>query len=305
LSNTIVQPVRKGRAKVPVVMQLEALECGAACLAMILAYYQKWIPLEQVRLDCGVSRDGSNAKNILYAARNYGLDANGYRFEPESLRENGIFPCIVHWNFNHFVVCCGFQGNYVYLNDPARGNIRVTMEEFDESFTGIALLMEPSETFEPGGKRTLVPARDRNFASHEVWDDDGKGFSWCGRPGDYVYHHDLATGRQERWCGIAGARHNNVSPDNRYVVCDEAPEAWWRGCKWRVAFWNRETERGVWIYTTRPALMPREKPSRLHPDPHPHFVMNGRYVVSTANNADGHMDLYVTPVDQLVKMTTP
>ena len=92
---------------------------------------------------------------------------------------------------------------------------------------------------------------------------------------------------------------------NRYVVCDEAPEAWWRGCKWRVAFWNRETERGVWIYSTRPALMPREKQSRLHPDPHPHFVMNGRYVVCTANNADGHMDLYVTPVDQLVKMTTP
>jgi hypothetical protein len=158
---------------------------------------------------------------------------------------------------------------------------------------------------EPGGKRTLVPARDRNFASHEVWDDDGRGFSWCGRPGDYVYHHDLATGRQERWCGIAGARHNNVSPDNRYVVCDDAPERWWRGCKWRVAFWNRETGRGVWIYSTRPALMPREKQSRLHPDPHPHFVMNGRYVVCTANNADGHMDLYVTPVDQLVKMTTP
>ena len=157
---------------------------------------------------------------------------------------------------------------------------------------------------EPGGKRTLVPARDRNFASHEVWDDDGKGFSWCGRPGDYVYHHDLATGRQERWCGIAGARHNNVSPDNRYIVCDEAPEAWWRGCKWRVAFWNRETEKGVWIYSTRPALMPREKQSRLHPDPHPHFVMNGRYVVCTANNADGHMDLYVTPVSQLAQLTS-
>ena len=161
---------------------------------------------------------------------------------------------------------------------------------------------------EPGGKRTLVPARDRNFASHEVWDDDGRGFSWCGRgilePGDYVYHHDLATGRQERWCGIPGARHNNVSPDNRYVVCDEAPERWWRGCKWRVAFWNRETEKGVWIYSTRPALMPRDNPSRLHPDPHPHFVMGGRYVVCTANNADGHMDLYVTPVSQLVKLTS-
>ncbi len=154
------------------------------------------------------------------------------------------------------------------------------------------------------GKQTMVPARDRNFASHEIWDDDGKGFSWCGRPGDYVYHHDLETGKQERWCGISGARHNNVSPDKRYVVCDEAPEKWWRGCKWRVAFWNRETGKSVWIYSTRPALMPFENQSKMHPDPHPHFVMNGKYVVCTANNADGHMDLYVTPVKQLVDLTT-
>ena len=157
---------------------------------------------------------------------------------------------------------------------------------------------------EPGGKQTLVPARDMNFASHEVWDDDGKGFSWCGVPGNYVYHHDLATGRQERWCGIPGARHNNVSPDNRYVVCDEAPEKWWRGCKWRVAFWNRETGRSVWIYSTRPPLMPADRQSVLHPDPHPHFVMKGKYVVCTANNEDGHMDLFVTPVRQLVEMTS-
>ena len=91
------KPVEKGVAKVPVVMQMEALECGAACLTMILAYYQKWIPLEQVRYDCGVSRDGSNAKNVLLAARNYGLEAAGFRMEPEALRDNGQFPCIVHW----------------------------------------------------------------------------------------------------------------------------------------------------------------------------------------------------------------
>ena len=153
------------------------------------------------------------------------------------------------------------------------------------------------------GKKTLVPAKDRNFASHEIWDDDGTGFSWCGLPGDYVYHHDLATGEQARWCGIRGARHNNVSPDKKYVVCDDAPETWWRGCKWRVAFWNRETGKHVWLYSTRPPLMPRENQSRLHPDPHPHFVMNAKYVVCTANNADGHMDLYVTPVAQMVEMT--
>ena len=97
ISNRVKAPVTNGVAKVPVVMQLEALECGAASLAMILAYYGKWIPLEQVRSDCGVSRDGSNAKNVLKAARSYGLVAQGYRYETEALRKNGKFPCIVHW----------------------------------------------------------------------------------------------------------------------------------------------------------------------------------------------------------------
>ena len=146
------QPITTGVAKVPVVMQMEALECGAASLAMILAYYGKWIPLEQIRADCGVSRDGSNAKNILRAARSYGLTAKGYRFEPESLKEKGQFPCIVHWNFNHFVVLDGFKGDKAILNDPAKGNYAVSMEEFDKAFTGICLLFEPGETFEPGGK---------------------------------------------------------------------------------------------------------------------------------------------------------
>ena len=118
----IKQPVRNGKVKVPVVMQMEALECGAASLTMILAYYGKWIPLEQVRADCGVSRDGSNAKNILIAARSYGLAAKGYRYEPEGLKENGKFPCIIHWNFNHFVVLDGFKGGKAYLNDPAKGS---------------------------------------------------------------------------------------------------------------------------------------------------------------------------------------
>ena len=156
MKENIRKPINTGVAKVPVFIQMEALECGATCLTMILAYYGKWMPPEQVRADCGVSRDGSNAKNILMAARNYGLDAKGYRFEPESLRKEGRFPCIIHWNFNHFVVCDGFKGDKVYLNDPARGTIKVSMEEFDRSFTGIALMMEPSESFEPGCKRKSV-----------------------------------------------------------------------------------------------------------------------------------------------------
>ena len=146
------EPVTKGIAKVPVVMQLEVLECGAACLCMILAYYNKWIPLEQVREDCGVSRDGSNARNILKAARFYGLDAKGYRYEPDTLKEHGSFPCIIHWNFNHFVVLDGFRGGKAYLNDPAKGAYSVSMETFDESFTGICLQFAPTDAFEPSGK---------------------------------------------------------------------------------------------------------------------------------------------------------
>ena len=150
------KPITKGVAHVPVVMQMEALECGAACLCMLMAYYGKWIPLEQVRADCGVSRDGSNAKNMLLAARSYGMEADGYRLEPETLRKEGSFPCIIHWEFNHFVVCNGFRGDKVYLNDPARGNYSISMERFDEGFTGICLMISPGDDFVPGGKPKSV-----------------------------------------------------------------------------------------------------------------------------------------------------
>ncbi len=153
----------KGVVKVPVIMQLEALECGAASLAMIMAYYEKWLPLEQVRADCGISRDGSNARNICKAAKNYGFSVQAFRRSPQTLREKGSFPCIIHWNFNHFVVLCGFQGKYACINDPARGYVRVTPEEFDKAFTGVTLNITPGEDFTPSGKRrsTLDFARDR------------------------------------------------------------------------------------------------------------------------------------------------
>ncbi len=159
----IRQPVIGGVARVPVVMQMEALECGAASLAMVLAYYDKWVPLEQVRLDCGVSRDGSNARNMLLAARSYGMEAEGFRCELSALREEICLPCIIHWNHNHFVVLKGFRGGYALLNDPARGEVRVGMEEFDRAFTGICLQIKPGPDFEPGGKRksTLAFARKR------------------------------------------------------------------------------------------------------------------------------------------------
>lgn len=152
MSKQIKRPLSRGVAKVPFVMQLEASECGAACLCMILAHYGKWIPLEQVRGDCGVSRDGASALNIVKAARHYGLEASGYRCEPEQLMENGTFPCIIHWNFDHFVVLNGFKGGKAYISNPAHGTYHVPMEVFDEHFTGICIQCKPTETFVPSGK---------------------------------------------------------------------------------------------------------------------------------------------------------
>ena len=134
-------------AKVPVIMQLEALECGAACLDMVLAYYGKWIPLEKVRKDCGVSRDGSNANYIRRAAINYGMNAEGYKVEASYLEKEGIFPCILFWNFNHFVVLDGFRKGRAVLNDPARGLVEIPREEFESSFSGIIIELSPGEDF--------------------------------------------------------------------------------------------------------------------------------------------------------------
>lgn len=144
-----------GLARVPVVMQMESLECGAACLAMILAYHGKWLPLERVRADCGVSRDGSNARNLVQAGRAYGMQASGYRCELSDL-ENLDFPVIIHWNFNHFVVLNGFKGQRAVINDPARGSVEVPMEEFNRAFTGIVLAFSPGEDFQPGGRPASV-----------------------------------------------------------------------------------------------------------------------------------------------------
>lgn len=143
--------------KVPVILQMEALECGAASLAMICAYYKKFVPLERLRLECSVSRDGCNAKNILVAARHNGMVAKGFSYNSvDALKEEIKFPAIIHWNFNHFVVLCGFKGKNAILADPASGIRKVEMEEFKKSFTGIVLTFEPGEDFVADGSKQSV-----------------------------------------------------------------------------------------------------------------------------------------------------
>lgn len=143
------------RRKTPTILQMEWAECGAASLAMVLAYHGLWVPLEQMRVVCGVSRDGTKASNIIKAAGRFGLSAKGFRKEPETLHELPM-PSIVHWQFNHFVVLERLDDKRAYINDPAVGRRTVDLPEFDAAFTGVVLAMEPGPNFRPAGRKPAV-----------------------------------------------------------------------------------------------------------------------------------------------------
>jgi NHLM bacteriocin system ABC transporter peptidase/ATP-binding protein len=145
----------KGIKKVPNVMQMEAVECGAAALTMILGYFKKYVALEEVREKCGITRDGSKASHILKAARSYGLNAQGYRLDTMGVK-NLEMPVIIHWNMDHYLVLEGFHQDSYYLNDPAGGRRKVDQETFNRSFTGIAMTFEKTAAFEPSGKRQMA-----------------------------------------------------------------------------------------------------------------------------------------------------
>ncbi len=160
--------LQRKRVKTRTRLQYEAAECGAASLATILSYFGRVVELSELRLACGVNRDGSNAKQLLKAARSYGLSAKGYRCEANTLKDKGSFPCIVFWGFNHFLVVEGFDDQYAYLSDPAQGRVRVEMKEFQSNFTGVVLELEPGSDFQRGGHErsplltlpaTLLPYR--------------------------------------------------------------------------------------------------------------------------------------------------
>ena len=151
---------------------MEQTECGAACLAMVLGHYRRFVPLTTLRRECGVTRDGSKAANIVRAARRFGLEAKGFRKEMERLREVAT-PCIVFWQFNHFIVVERFGKRWIDVNDPARGHYRMRWDEFEQGFTGVVLVMQPGPEFQPAGQAAkLLPvlaSRMRRFIAPIVF----------------------------------------------------------------------------------------------------------------------------------------
>ena len=150
----------KQRVTTPILLQMHASECGAACLGSVLAFFGRWVPLTELRERCEVSRDGSSAASIARAARHYGLECNGLSLRADQLRMLPL-PLILFWQFSHFVVLEGFDGRNFYLNDPATGRRRLSAEEFSKGFSGIALRFKRGADFSPGGEQPSLFAQLR------------------------------------------------------------------------------------------------------------------------------------------------
>lgn len=146
---------------------MEAVECGAASLSMVLGYYGCYRPLAEIRMQCGVSRDGSKATNILNAAKHYGFKAKGLTRSFKKLKETQL-PVVIFWNFNHFVTLEGFGKNSVYINDPGVGHREVSIKEFKAAFTGVTLAIQPADDFRKSGRKPSVwPSLLRTLKGYE------------------------------------------------------------------------------------------------------------------------------------------
>ena len=152
MSSTEATQHVKARVKTPTILQMEAVECGAASLAIVLAHFGRWVPLEDLREACGVTRDGSNARAVMRAARSYGLEVHAYRDSLKSIKKRSL-PIIVFWEMNHFLVVEGWRDGEWFLNDPASGPRTVNDDEFSRGFAGIAITCAPSPDFVRGGEK--------------------------------------------------------------------------------------------------------------------------------------------------------
>lgn len=159
------------RVRTPTLLQMEAVECGAACLGILLAHHGRVVPLEELRVACGVNRDGSSAKSVLDAGKRYGLVGRGFRMELTDLFALPT-PSIVYWAFQHFLVLEGTSRRWgrrrVHVNDPATGPRTMELSDFDSGYTGVVLTLVPGENFRSGGRRPSMWAglRERWGRSH-------------------------------------------------------------------------------------------------------------------------------------------